>query len=317
LALYETDYKDKVLFPLAEVHRILEENKEAAALYLVLAEKMADKKEEILLQAASLQMGFNKNDAIATYQKVVDLGQGKAGEAAYNELLLLFQENRFSDLIGRAAILAPHLSDKKKVLFDFCLGRSHFKLDQYSDAIVYFERFLQQEQEATPYKRAAFLTLISCSQKTNDPTLFDRVLEQFLTAFPHDEEAGKALLLHAQNALQKGNANQATTDLGRLLREFPETPEKEALLYDHAILLTKTQKWHESRGAYLSFLAQFPNTPHVNLIWSSIVHCSVEELKQASSENVLPQKAQLAVDLKTALSKSDLFSPEERQVTVS
>jgi tetratricopeptide (TPR) repeat protein len=312
LGLYETNYKDKVLLPLAEVHRILEENAQAAALYIILAETMSDKKEQILLQAASLQIGFNKGDAIGTYQKVVDLGQGKASEAAYNELLLLFQENRFSDLVSRAAVLAPYLSDDKKALFDFCLGRSHFKLDQFSDAIVYFERYLQEEPEATSYKRAAFLTLISCSQKVNDPTLFDRVLEQFLTVFSHDEEAGKALLLHAQNALQNGNADQATTDLRRLLIAFPELPEKETLLYNYALLLSKTQKWNESRNAFLSFLNQFPETPHVNLIWSSVVHCSVEELKGASPENLLTKKAQLAGDLQHALSQSNLFSPEEQ-----
>jgi len=312
LALYETNYKDKALLPLAEVHRILEENAQAAALYIVLAEIMPDKKEEILLQAATLQMGFSKNDAIATFQKVVDLGQGKAQEAAYNELLLLFQENRFSDLVGRAPALTPYLVGDKKALFDFCLGRSHFKLDQFSDAIVYFERYLQEEPEATSYKRAAFLTLISCSQKVSDPALFDRVLEQFLVAFPHDDEAGKALLLHAQNALQSGHAEQATTDLGRLLKEFPETKEKETLLYDHALLLSKTQKWTESREAFLAFLNQFPETPHVNLIWSLVVHSSVQELKGASLENALTKKAQLASDLQQALAKSDLFSPEER-----
>ncbi len=201
---------------------------------------------------------------------------------------------------------------KKEVLFNFCVGRSHFKLDQFSDAIVYFERYLQQEKEATSYKRAAFLTLISCSQKVNDPMLFDRVLEQFMTAFPNDEEAGKALLLHAQTALQSGDIDQATTDLGRLLIAFPDLPEKETLLYDHALLLSKTQKWQESHDAFLSYLNKFPETPHVNLIWSSIVHCCVQELKAASPENVLTKKGQLASDLQQALSKSNLFSPEEQ-----
>ena len=204
------------------------------------------------------------------------------------------------------------MTDDKNTLFNFCVGRSHFKLDQFSDAIVYFERYLQQEKEATSYKRAAFLTLISCSQKVNDPMLFDRVLEQFLTAFPSDEEAGKALLLHAQTALQSGNVDQATTDLGRLLIAFPNLPEKETLLYDHALLLSKTQKWQLSRDAFLSFLHQFPETAHVNLIWSSIVHCSVQELKGATPETVLTKKGQLAGDLHQALSQSNLFSPEEQ-----
>ena len=45
LELYDTSsYKEKVLLPLAEVHRILEENPQAASLYAILAEKMPIKK---------------------------------------------------------------------------------------------------------------------------------------------------------------------------------------------------------------------------------------------------------------------------------
>lgn len=312
LGLYETSYKEKVLLPLAEVHRILEENPQASSLYIILAEKIPDKKEEILFQAASLQLTFDKNKAIETYQQIVDLGLSKAPEAAYNELLLLFQENRFSDLVGRASAISAHLTSDKKPLFNFCLGRSHFKLEAFDDAIIYFERYIKEESDSTPYKRAAFLTLITCSQKVKDPTLFDRTLEQFLVAFPHDDEAGKALLLHAQTALQNGNADQATADLGRLLLEFPQLPEKETLLYDHALLLSKIQKWGNSRDAFLAFLKEFPQTPHFNLIWTSIVHCSVQELKEALPDNLLGKKAQLANDLLQALSQSNLFTPEEQ-----
>jgi len=312
LGLYETGYKEKVLLPLAEVHRILEENPQASVIYTILAEKIPDKKEEILFQVASLQLTFNKDKAIETYQQIVDLGLSKAPEAAYNELLLLFQENRFSDLVRRAATLSSHLPSDKKPLFDFCLGRSHFKLEAFADAISYFEKYIQEESESTPYKRAAFLTLITCSQKIQDPALFDRTLEQFLVAFPHDDEAGKALLLHAQAALQNGNADQATADLGRLLLEFPQLPEKETLLYDHALLLSKIQKWGDSRDAFLAFLKEFPQTPHFNLIWSSIVHCSVQELKGASADDLLAKKTQLATDLLQALTQPNLFTPEEQ-----
>jgi tetratricopeptide (TPR) repeat protein len=312
LGLYNTSYKEKVVLPLAEIHRILNENPEASEMYILLAEKMTDKKEEILFQVAALQMTFNKNKAIETYQQIVNLGQSKASDAAYNELLLLFQDNRFSDLVSRASQLTAHLSSDKKALLQFCLGRSHFKLDQFADAIAYFEKFIQEESDSTPYKRSAFLTLISCAQKTNDANLFDRTLEQFLRTFPGDEEAGKALLLHAQAALQTGSLDQATTDLGRLLAEFPEMKEKETLLYDHALLLSKTKKWDQSRIAFISYLNQFPESPHANLIWSSIVNCSVQSLKQSSDENLLEKKALLANDLEQALRKNTLFSPEEQ-----
>ncbi|HVX00549.1 MAG TPA: tetratricopeptide repeat protein, partial [Candidatus Babeliaceae bacterium] len=312
LGLFETSYKEKVLLPLAEVHRVLEEHQQAAALYSILADKMPDKKEEILFQVASLQMGFNKNGAVETYQQIVNLGQTKASDAAYNELLLLFQENRFADLISRSDVLSSRLAEDKKPLFEFCLARSQFKLDNFVEAIVHFEKFIQEEKENTPYKRAAFLTLINCSQKTQDGALFDRTLEQFLTAFPGDEEAGKALLLHAQTELQNGHHERASADLGRLLSEFPSIPERETLLYDQALLLTKTKRWNESRQAFLAYLQEYPATPHQQSIWPSVVHCSIQELKETSPDQQLEKKAQLVSDLQQALEKSNLFTSEEK-----
>jgi tetratricopeptide (TPR) repeat protein len=311
LALYETNYRDKVLMQLAEIHRMLGENPQASAFYTALADKFPDKKEEILLQVATLQLDFNKNAAIETFQQVVNLGQGKAADAAYNEFLLLFQENRFAELVSRAPLLSPHLSQENKTLFNFCLGRSHFKLDQLSEAISYFTQFVEAEKESTPYKRAAFLTLITCAQKTANPILFDTVLEQFLASFPNDDEAAKALLLHAQVAMQSGNVDQATTDLKRLLSAFPEISEKETLLYDLALLLSKSERWNESRQAFITYLDQYPQTSHL-LIWSSIVHCSVQELKEATAENLLEKKAQLATDLQQALNKPNLFTSDEQ-----
>lgn len=310
-ALYGTSYKEKVLMPLAEIHRMLGENKEASEFYIALADKVGDKKEDVLFQAAALQMDFNKDAAIGTFQQVVNLGQKRAPDAAYNELLLLFQENRFSDLISRAPVIQKHLTPEHKTLFNFCLGRSHFKLEQFTDAIGYFNQYVQQEAENTPYKRAAFLTLINCAQKTDNGALFDQVLKQFINDFPNDEEAGKALLLHAQLALQNGHVDQATIDLKQLLTAFPNVSEKETLMYDLALLLSKSERWEESRAAFLDYLEQFPETSHL-MTWSSIVHCSVQELKSALPEKVLEKKAQLAGDLEQALERPNLFTPENQ-----
>jgi outer membrane protein assembly factor BamD (BamD/ComL family) len=311
VALYNTSYQDKVLLPLAEIYRELSEPKEATPLYLMLAEKMPLQREELLLQAAALQMQFDPMVALGTFQQVVDLGGSKAHEAAYQELLLLFQNDRFSDLISRAPKIEMNLSDDKKALFKFCLARSYFKLDQLSEAIEHFNSYIHQEPEATSHKRAAFLTLIHCAQKTDDGALFDQVLAQFLKDFPKDEEAGKALLLHAQTALQKGDVAQASHDLDHLLSDFQNFPDQETLLYDQALLLSKTKQWASSRSAFISYLGKFPATPHSNLIWASIVHASVQELKEAAEDNILEKKQQLASDLTQALTLSNLFAADE------
>ena len=312
LSLYETSYRPKVLYPLAEVHRILEDTTGAVTFFLQLADQMPDKKEEILLQVAALQMSFNKSEALVTYQRVVDLGLGKAGDAAYNELVLLFHEERFADLVLREKILGSHLKGDKKALFDFCLGRSHFKLDHFDEAISYFELFIQEEPENTPYKRAAFLTLITCAQNMQNGALFDKAVEQFVAVFPQDIEAGKALLLRAQAALKEEKNEQAAADLGRILSQFPEFPERETLTYNYAVLLSKNQKWKESRQVFLAFIAEFPQSPHMVLIWPSILQCSIQELKEASPEQILQKKSQLALDLQEGLSHCKEWTEEER-----
>lgn len=307
--LYETPYKDKVILPLAEVYREMKEPKNAAPLYLMLSEKMPEQKEELLLQAASLQLEFDALQALDSFQKVVDIGGKEAPQAARQELFLLFQNDRFSDLISRAPKMDIFLEDK--TLFEFCLARSYFKLDQLPEAIVHYQRFIEKEKDATPHKRAAFLTLIHCAQKTDNAPLFDQVLTQFLTDFPKDEEAGKALLLHAQSSIQRGDIVQASTDLNQLVKDFPDFPEQETVLYDQAVLLSKTEHWNESRSAFLSYLLKFPTTPHSNAIWASIVHSSVQELKKATPELVNDKKQQLATDLSQALTLTNLFSSDE------
>lgn len=309
--LFQTNYKDKVLLPLAETHRELREFEEASPLYVMLAEKCPSQQEEFLLQAAILQQEFDPLQALTTFQTVVDIGGKRASEAAYQELLLLFQHDRFSSLISRASKLEMNLDADKKALLEFCLARSYFKLDQLPEAIQHFKVFINQEPENTPHKRAAFLTLIHCAQKTDDNQLFDQTLEQFLTGYPQDEEAGKALLLHAQTALRRGEITQASYDLDRLMKSFPDFPDQETLLYDQALLLSRTEQWSASRSAFLSYLGRFPSTPHSNLIWSSIVHCSIQELKKASDDQLFEKKEQLASDLAQALALSSLFSPEE------
>lgn len=311
VALYATPYKEKVIFPLAEIHRMLDELPEATALYIALADQMPEKKEEILLQVASLQMKFNKTAAIETYQQLVNLGQANASDAAYNELLLLFQENRFADLVSRASVIETKLDQEHQSMFNFCLGRSYFKLEQYPQAIASYTKYLEAEHETTPYKRAAFLTLMTCAQKTSNDALFETTLGKFLEAFPKDEEGGKALLLQAQTAMQSGAIDKAAASLQRLLTEFPDISEKETLLYDLAILLSKSERWEESRAAFLSYADQFPKSSHL-AIWSSIVHCSIQELKTATEETSAVKKAQLASDLDQALGQPNLFTQDEQ-----
>jgi len=307
--LLQTSYRDTALYPLAEVHRILREYPEACSYYQELATKHPESAEDLLMLAASLQLGFDKNSAIDTYERVYSKDGEKAPVAAYNQFVLLYQESRFADLVGKSGSIEKRISKEKAPLFHFCLGRSHYALEHWPEAVTFLEKYVSEEANNPEQKKAAYLSLISCAHKMDDGALFDKTLEELLSAFPQDHEAAKALLLHAQDALQKQRLSDAAADLGRVLTQFPDIEQKETILYDRSLLLSQTKNWEESRSSFLTFLDQFPETSHGDLIWGYILNCSIQQLKGDPSDTL---KKQFAQDLKIALHRDAVFTPEER-----
>jgi TolA-binding protein len=306
------EYKEFSRFPLAEVHRTLKEYPQAASLYMILAEKNPDQAQDLFFQAATLQLEFDKNEALKVYSKILEMGGEKAKESAFNILVLLYQEGQFEELVARKEAIAQNIAQDKTSLFYFCIGRSYFELGNWSKAVLHFEEFVKDPNENTAYQKNAFLSLLSCAQKMHDLPLFDRTLEQLILHFPSDSETAKALLLHAQFSLEQGNPLQATSDLDVVLTRFPEFGAKENLVYDHALLLAQTKNWAKSRAAFLSYLDQFPETSHADMIWSYILNCSIQEVKGAGNDTLNVKKEQFANDLQSCLCRETLFSSDER-----
>jgi len=310
LSLYETSYQDKVLLPLAEVHRVLGEYREASDLFMTLAEALPGQKEEFLLQAAFLQIKFDIKNAIETYRKIVDLGGVKAAESSYNELILLFQEGYFSQLCERAPLISHLISKDKRGVFHLCLGWSFFKLENYAAAIPYLEQAIEEKGDASHTKDALSI-LLQSAYYTQNHVLFDHTFQQLLHNFPSDPETEKALLLHAKNSVQVGKIEEALSSLDRLLSSFPHLEERESLLYNYAILLGEVKKWKESRLAFLSLLEHFPQYAAKQQLGNAFLHCSLQELKEISPEQEVAKKEECIADLQRVLKKKELFSSEE------
>lgn len=280
---------------LADIHKHLGEHAEAATFYILLADKEAlENKEQFLLQAAALQMGFDKTAAAITYGKIAALGGPKAREAAYNQFALLFQAQNYAELTSSRLAIEERLDPQHLPLFQLCLGRSYFFLENYSAAAQSFEKYLAQQKD-----KGALIMLLICAQKTKDAALFDRVMEDLVTTYPQDPEVAKALLIHAQHAVEEQNLSRAASDLGKVLAEFPDIENKEVLLYDHALLLSQTQNWKDSRQSFLKLLEQFPSTSYKTQIHQYLLSCCIEQLK-ASPDDV-DIKRQLVEDLQKAL----------------
>lgn len=312
--LQETEYKDTALQPLAESHRILGEYPQACSLYLILAEKQGDKAEDYLFQTATLQLAFDKNAAIETYDKIVHLNGSKASDAAYNQFILLFQQERFDDLISASRAIATHVPEEKRGVFHFYLGQAHYNVGHFKDASSHFEQFIATKPNDETQKKSAYLTLISCAQEENNTSLFDHTLQELLSQFPQDKETAQVLLLHAQKAVQQERIDEAISDLKHVLATFPAFEQKEAILYDLALLLSQSKQWTESRSTFLTYIEQVKtsNPSQADRAWNYILNCSIQELKAAAPEVILEKKCQLASDLTVSLSKESVISSEER-----
>ncbi len=307
LSLSSDKYKERTLFPLAEVHRLLKEYPQAASLYMILAEKEPDQAHDLMFQAATLQLEFDKNEALKTYGLIMQKGGNKAEESAFNTLVLLYQDEQYAALAAKEELLSKNISEDKIPLFHYCMGRSHFNLEEWNKTALHLEQPVPAE-----YQKNSIITLLVCAQKSADMALFDRTLEKLTAAFPNDSETAKALLLHAQFSLQKENLTQANTDLEKVLLQFPEYGDKENLVYDHALILSQSKNWRESRKTFLSYLDQFPQTLHGDTIWSYILNCSIQELKEASPESLQAKKEQFASDLQICLKRDSVFTSDER-----
>ena len=305
-------YKDLALFPLAEIHKILNEYPQASSLYLTLAEKHPEKAEDFLFQAASIQLLFDKSAAIDTYGKIYNLRGSKASLAAYNQFVLLFQEKKYNQFISLSPSIEEHLAPEKKSLFHFWLGRSYFNIGDFSDASRFLKKYVEEEKGSSDFKKSAFLMLITCAQKSDDNELLEHVVRKLSLEFPKDPETSKALLLHADNCLKEGKLEQAIFDLDQFIASFPDSEQKENVMYNKALILSQMQSWEESKKAFLGFVHEFPHSSYNESVWNHILNCSIQDLKNCSSDTQQEKKEHFVSDLEMVLKNSHKLKADER-----
>lgn len=310
LILEETAFSDACLFPLAETSKMLQDAPEAASLYLYLAEKHPAQAEGLLYHAAYMQASFDKGAAAQTFEKVRQLGGKQASEAAYNELTLLFETEQYREFLLHAKQCKQLVPADKSALMQFYEGRSHYALGAYAEAITPLETALSSTELSATQKKIALLSLMVCAQKREDLALGDLALSKIFGAFPEDGEFCKALLMHSQMCLSKGESSKAEEDLKQILERFPNYNGKETVLFDYGVLLSQQQRWEESHLVFSSFLTEFSSSAFSSDAWRHLLAASTSLVKQKSE---IEQRRVFAQDLKGALSQKGAFTTEERE----
>lgn len=311
--LMQTKYGDMTLLQQAQILAFLEDHGKASSLYMMLAHKEQSKKEEYLFQAAASQLHFDKEKAIQTFGAIYDLGGKNSGKAAFNQLNLLFQEKRYRDFILCFDKMKDSISQDKMPLMHYFLGKSQYMAGNHAGAVEPLWQCLASKGIDQTQKRSALFTLVASARETKDLDTLEKALAALKADFPHDEEMGNVILMHAQLCREKKAWGKARADVDELLEIYPDHRQKEALHYDNALLLLEEEKWQESATAFEAFLKAYPKSTHRLSAMRHIVNCRLEDVRRASPETQVLKKEQLLSALKLALEEKKSFSATEMQ----
>lgn len=312
--LGQTQYADQALGPLAHIYTALKEYPQAIKMYTVLAEKEPKKREEYLLQIMQLQVKFDRSAAIETCQKIYALGGPAAPNAAFNQLSLLFQENRFRDIALTQEKMLALVDTERLPIAHYYIGKSLHNIGDFTHAAEHLEIYLSQVTDGDKLRdKNALLTMLHCAKETEDLALSEKNLVRMKMAFPRDQETVKAALLYAQLCRTKGCIDKSAATLKDLLDTFDELSDKDAILYDYALMLYQEKKWLDSALAFEAFLKQYPSHPQHTSAWRNAIQCHIYCIATASAETAFVKKEKLCSLLSAALHKKGVFSPEEQK----
>jgi tetratricopeptide (TPR) repeat protein len=312
--LGQTQYADQTLGPLAHIYTALKEYPQAIKMYAALTEKEPKKREEYLLQIMQLQVKFDRAAAIETCQKIYALGGPAAPNAAFNQLSLLFQENRFRDIALTQEKMLALVAPERLPLAHYYVGKSLHNIGDFTHAAEHLEIYLSQIADGDKLReKNALLTVLHCAKETENLALSEKSIDRIRAAFPRDAETVKASLLHAQLCRLKGSIDKSAATLKNLLDTFDELSDKDTILYDYALLLYQQKKWLDSGLAFEAFFKQYPAHPQHTSAWRNAIQCHIHCIAEASTETAFVKKEKLCTLLSSALQRKGIFSPEEQK----
>lgn len=307
-SLLETDYALGVMQPLAHIYCIMGDHSKASSLFIALADKKPSYREEMLFQAANMQVKYDKNLAIQTFGQIYHLGKKKAPEAAYNRMILLFETEKYGEILLAKDQLLQYIPKEKTPLVHFFIGRSHYHLDDYKRALSELHYFIDSKTPLKTELHDAFLTAIESSIKLQDLDQFNDILAKFQEEFPESNKLGQAYQQRAVLHKQLGKYKLAKNDFKYVLENFPDYNYKESLLYDFAHLLFQMEDWNESRNIAKIFIDDFASNPKASIGWRLFINASIES---ASQDETL-KRTQLIPDLFLVLDQQNLLEEEEK-----
>ena len=313
-AILNSSFNDPAMFALAEIYKTKNNNQKAAAIYLELANRHADKKEDLLFHAALAESEFDRSSAIATFGEIIARNGSKSKDASLNRLILLFQDDRFDDVIATYPKMIQGITGEKESVINYMIGRSYFAKEDYENSSIWLKKYILTSVDPTLELRNALLMQLNSAQALKNELLYHETMTLLQTVFSKDAELPQALFVHAMMLKDKKDFKGAEAKLDEILQNHPNFDSPESLLLEYSIITHNNENFERSHETLSTFLKKYPDSSFASSAWKYFLSSGLGLLKQKEAgDNVLYSREQFYDDLKKILAQKDALSPSEKQ----
>ena len=300
----------------------LKQYEKAAAIYLNLAEQDPISAETMRFQAAIAQSQYDKELALKSLEDIAKAGSiesseepssegavageersGIAKEAAYQRLVLLFETNRFEEIISEKGIIFNTIPNHRKEKALFIFGKSLLSLQRYQEAIELLTALPE------PRSEAALICLLEASHQTKNLNVLDAALQNLSSLNAESPFIVQGKLFRSLLLKEQGSKEEALRELDLLAAITTDCPERSRSAFESMELELQMQSWLSCRTKAKKFLLDYPNHELASFVWKFLVISS--ERLSSENEGNKSFKEQYISDLQALLQQEELFSSAE------
>ncbi|MCH9703905.1 MAG: hypothetical protein K0U13_03860 [Chlamydiae bacterium] len=245
----------------AEIYRLLDQPKEAATLYLELAQSETEN-EELLFHAAAMLAKFDESKAAEIFHKVAYIGGIRSSESTYQWMQLLAKNENFEPLFSEKDLFLTKLPSFRMPLFHFYRGMAHYQKKRWQEAAPLLGRSLDLGL-IYPYDKNALFALIVCGHELNDLEIVERGYAPVQERYP--AELGDVALLRALVYKNVGLIEEALAQFDLLIELKHSATVVERSMREKTEILIAQEKWQEAYTVCCAYQERFESQEMVKL----------------------------------------------------
>ncbi len=308
-----TPYETHSLLPLAYTYKMLGNEHMASSCFLRVAQINGERKEDFLFEAALLQSKFSHDAAIDTFQQIIRLKKNHTAEAAYNYLMLLFQDKRYKEVVLHyeevKLFIPPQLIPK----IEYAVGKSLYMLGDYSLSARYLTDSLEAASLPKEISQEGLFLILECAYKTQDLDRFQEIFTTIQNSSPDDSRVANAHLAYADLLKKKGLVEEQQEVLETFIYRYPSHSTAEKVLFDLALANYEAGSWCSAEKHLATLSNSFPKSKLQPQAERLQINCAIQRLQKGSGELKAVHRQQVISVLKHAVETPHILSSQEKE----